>query len=156
MIGVCGDNCSFCPRYHATLSGDAKELEKVKELWVRLGLREPDFPTQDIACYGCKPENNCAFSEVRACAYGKGVENCGLCNAYPCEKLLAVFDKAEELQTHAVHLCTPEEMDALHKAFCCKRQNLDLVHFDHKDEFAAGETGDRNEMPTSALDADRG
>jgi hypothetical protein len=97
MIGICGDNCIFCPRYLATQSGDSKELEKVKELWVRLGLREPNFPTQDIACYGCKPENNCAYSEVRACAYGKGVENCGLCNEYPCGQLLAVFEKSEEL-----------------------------------------------------------
>ncbi|WP_298272967.1 DUF3795 domain-containing protein [Geobacter sp.] len=130
IIGVCGDNCSLCPRYLASQNGDVKELEEVKELWVRLGLRDPAFPPQDMACYGCKPENNCAYSEVRACACGKGIKNCGLCQVYPCELLHAVFEKSEKLRSHAVRFCTPKEMDALHKAFFCKRQNLDRVHFD--------------------------
>jgi hypothetical protein len=130
IIGVCGDNCSFCPRYLASRKGDAKELEKVKELWARLGLRDHSFPTQDMVCYGCRPENNCAYSEVRACAYGKGIDNCGLCQEYPCALLLAVFEKSEKLLSHAVGICTPDEMDALHKAFCCKRQNLDRIYFD--------------------------
>lgn len=130
LIGVCGDNCLFCPRYLASQNGDAKELEDVKELWVRLGLREPAFPVQDLACSGCRPENNCANSEVRSCAYEKGIENCGLCQVYPCELLEAVFEKSEDLRSHTSHLCSPEEMDALHKAFCCKRQNLDRVHSD--------------------------
>lgn len=47
LIGVCGDNCSYCPRYIATRSGKADELEEVKELWARLGLRDPAFPARD-------------------------------------------------------------------------------------------------------------
>ncbi|MBT0664665.1 DUF3795 domain-containing protein [Geobacter pelophilus] len=131
-IGICGDNCMFCPRYLASQNGGIKELEEVKELWVRLGLRASAVSPQDMACYGCRPENNCAYPEVRACANGKGIDNCGLCQEYPCELLNAVFEKSEELRSHAVRFCTPEEMDALHKAFCCKRQNLDRVHFDIK------------------------
>ncbi len=130
IIGICGDNCSFCPRYLATQDGDNKELEKVKELWVRLGLRDPAFPAQGMVCYGCRPENDCAYSEVRACAYGKGIESCGLCQEYPCEMLHAVFEKSEKLRSYAARICTPVEMDALHKAFLCKRQNLDQIHFD--------------------------
>jgi len=129
-IGICGDNCSFCPRYLATQSGETEELEKVKELWVRLGLRDSDFPPQYMACYGCRPGNDCAYSEVRACAYGKGLENCGLCQVYPCELLHAVFEKSEKLRSHAGHVCIPEEMDSLYKAFLCKQQNLDRIHFD--------------------------
>lgn len=128
-IGICGDNCSFCPRHLATQNGDARGLEDVKELWVRLGLRDPAFPAQGMACYGCRPENDCAYSEVRACAYGKGIENCGLCQEYPCEMLQAVFEKSQKLCSHAVHVCTPEEMDALHRAFLCKQRNLDQIHF---------------------------
>jgi len=124
-IGVCGDNCAFCPRYLATQSGDAEELEKVKELWVRLGLRDPDFPVQDMACSGCKPENTCAYPEVRICAQSKRITTCGLCHAYPCKWIYTVFEKSEEFRSHAAQVCTQEEMDALNKAFLCKRQNLD-------------------------------
>ncbi|HXE98534.1 MAG TPA: DUF3795 domain-containing protein [Dongiaceae bacterium] len=130
VIGICGDNCSFCPRYLASQNGDVKELENVKELWVRLGLRDPDFPAQDMACSGCSPENNCAYSEVRACAYEKGIDNCGLCQVYPCKLLNVVFEKSEKLRSQAARFCTPEEMDAFHKAFFSKRQNLDQIHFD--------------------------
>ena len=127
IIGICGDNCSFCPRYLATQNGDTEELENVKELWVRLGVRAPDFPVQGMACSGCSPENNCAYSEVRACACGKGIENCGLCQEYPCKQLEAVFEKTEELRSHAAGLCSPKEMEVLHKAFFSKRQNLDQI-----------------------------
>lgn len=129
MIGVCGDNCSFCPRYLASLSGDVEELEDVKELWVRLGLRDPVFPARDMACFGCRPENNCAYSDVRACAHGKGIDNCGLCQVYPCRMLIAVFEKSEMLRSFAARVCTPNEMDVLHKAFLSKRQNLDQIRF---------------------------
>ena len=77
-IGICGDDCLYCPRYIATKKGGNKEMEEVKELWVRLGLREPAFPARDMACLGCRPENKCAYLEVRTCAYEKGIENCGL------------------------------------------------------------------------------
>ncbi len=105
-------------------------MERVKELWVRLGLRYSAYLPQGMACYGCRPENDCAYSEVRACAYGKGVENCGLCQMYPCELLQTVFEISEKLRSHAVRVCTTKEMDALHKAFLCKRQNLDRIHLE--------------------------
>jgi len=127
-IGICGDNCSFCPRYIATQNRSAKELEKVKELWVRLGLRDLSFPAQDLACFGCKPENKCAYSELRACAREKGIDNCGLCAAYPCKLINAAFEKSEKLRSYATRVCTLEEMDMLHKAFFSKKQNLDQIH----------------------------
>lgn len=134
MIGICGDNCNYCPRYVATQNGGPKELEEVKELWVRLGLRDPDFPPQDMACFGCSPENKCAYSEIRVCVYGKGIENCGLCQAYPCELLNAVFEKSEKLRPHSTLVCTTKEMDSLSKAFFSKRQNLDQMRFGHEDK----------------------
>jgi hypothetical protein len=41
---------------------------EVKKLWVNLGLRDPAFPLQEMACYGCKRENKCAYPELRVCA----------------------------------------------------------------------------------------
>ncbi len=128
LIGVCGDNCSYCPRYIATRSGKADELEEVKELWARLGLRDPAFPARDLTCFGCNPENPCAYSELRDCARGKGIDNCGLCDAYPCKRVDAAFEKSEELRSHATLVCTPKEMDTLTQAFFSKRRNLDQIH----------------------------
>ena len=127
-IGICGDNCSYCPRYIATQNRSAKEFEKVKELWVRLGLRDPAFPDRDLACFGCRPDNECAYSELRTCAREKGIDNCGLCDRYPCRLINAAFDKSEKLRLHATRICTPEEMDTLRKAFFSKKQNLDQIH----------------------------
>ena len=70
-IGVCGDHCSYCPRYIATMSGNIEELEKVKGLWVRLGWRDESFPAHKLVCYGCSPEIKCAYPELRNCADGK-------------------------------------------------------------------------------------
>ena len=128
IIGTCGDNCFYCPRYVATRNGSAKELEKVKRLWVRLGLRDEGFPAQDMACFGCRPENKCAYWELRACAQEKGIDNCGLCQGHPCELINAAFEKSEKLRSHAARVCIPEEMDTLDKAFFSKKQNLDRIH----------------------------
>jgi hypothetical protein len=128
MIGICGDNCQFCPRYVATENGSAKELEKVKELWVKLGLRDPAFPAQEMACHGCKPENKCAYPEIRDCANERAVDNCGLCDGYPCGLINTALDRSEKLCSRAAVVCTPMEMEALRKAFFSKRQNLDEIH----------------------------
>ena len=125
IIGICGDNCSGCPRFIATKSGRRDELEKVKELWVRLGLRDPDFPVEDMACHGCKSGNKCAYAELRACVSGKGIENCGSCKQYPCNLINSTFDKSDILKSYASKVCTQDEMDILHIAFFSKKEYLD-------------------------------
>ncbi|MFA5140838.1 MAG: DUF3795 domain-containing protein [Elusimicrobiota bacterium] len=125
MIGICGDDCRFCPRYAATKDGNSERLREVRDFWVKLGLREPDFPARQMACHGCGPENRCAYPEVRACANQKGVAHCGLCREYPCGSILAAFDKSEQMRSRCDPICTTEERAILKKAFFAKRQNLD-------------------------------
>jgi hypothetical protein len=134
IIGICGDNCQFCPRYVATQNGSAKELEKVKELWVKLGLRDPAFPAQEMSWHGCKPENKCAYSELRACANERALDNCGLCDEYPCGLINTALERSEELRFHATSVCTPMEMETLKKAFFSKRQNLGQIHLRNNKE----------------------
>ena len=128
MIGFCGDNCTYCPRYIATQNGVMIELEKVKELWVRLRLRDHDFPAEDMTCNGCSPDNNCAYTELRQCISTKVHQNCGLCDEYPCELLDRAFKKSEKLKSHANKVCTQEEMDILTKAFFSKKEYFDRIH----------------------------
>jgi hypothetical protein len=131
-IGVCGDNCSCCPRYIATLSGDVKELKKVKELWIRMGWRDESFPAENLVCHGCTAEVKCAYPELRDCAYGKKISNCGLCVNYPCELVKAAFKRTSNLEFVAGSVCSKEEMDILNKAFLHKKRTLDQIHIREK------------------------
>jgi hypothetical protein len=49
-ITLCGDNCLACPRYNAK---GYQELNKVAELWYRVGLRDTVVSNEEISCSGC-------------------------------------------------------------------------------------------------------
>lgn len=102
--------------------------KKAKELWVRLGLRNPDFPAEDMTCHGCVPDKQYAYTESRACVGAKAIENCGLCEEYPCTLIGAAFDKSEKLKSRAYRIRTKEEMYLLPKAFFSKKECLDRIH----------------------------
>jgi hypothetical protein len=127
-IGVCGENCSYCPRYIATLSGDKGEFEKVKELWVRIGWRDKSFPAEKLVCHGCDFEIKCAYPELRSCAAEKKISNCGLCENYPCEFMNAAFERTEKLESFARGVCNLEEMDILNKTSFHKKRTLNRIH----------------------------
>lgn len=131
MIGVCGDNCAYCPRYIATKSGSRTELEEVRELWVRLGLRAHDYPAEELACHGCFPGNNCAYKELRACVREKAYENCSSCDDYPCELILNVLEKSEKLKSRASMVCNQKDMEMLRKAFFSKKEFFDQSRRKH-------------------------
>ncbi len=126
-IGICGDNCAFCARYIANKSGRITQLQKVRDLWVRLGLREPGFPAEEMACGGCLPENNCAYAELRACVAAKSIENCGLCAEYPCQIMSSVFQKTDDFKYRAEKVCSQAEMEMLNKAFFSKKAYFDRI-----------------------------
>jgi hypothetical protein len=127
-IGACGDNCSFCLRYKATISNNVHELTRVKELWVSLGWRDPDVDIQELKCSGCRKENKCAYRQLRDCVFEKNMENCGRCSKYPCELTSEAFAKTEKAFSQLEITCSNEEKDMLIKAFGCKRKNLDGIH----------------------------
>jgi hypothetical protein len=104
------------------------ELEKVKELWVLLGLRSRDFPVENMACHGCKPKNKCAYIELRECVNSKKYDNCGLCAEYPCSLINSAFDKSEKLKERVNNICTQEEKDILQKAFFSKKEYFDRIY----------------------------
>ena len=73
------------------------------------GLRTADFPVKDMACHSCKPENKCAYAELRACVSTKMFENCSLCDKYPCKLIHSVFDQSEKLKDRTKNVCTRSE-----------------------------------------------
>ena len=128
IIGICGDNCTYCPRHVATQSGSIDELEKVKDLWVRLGFRDKDFPVQEMICHGCSPKNHCAYIDLRTCAIENGLGNCGVCVEYSCDLTAAAIAETERLRSRAINVCSKEEIEILEKAFFQKKQYLDEIH----------------------------
>ena len=80
-----------------------------------------------MVCYGCKPENKCAYKELRACVTAKMYNKCGLCDEYPCILIKDAFDKSDKLKDLVKELCTQKEMDNLQKAFFSKTGYFDRI-----------------------------
>ncbi|MBN1782709.1 DUF3795 domain-containing protein [bacterium] len=127
MTGLCGDQCTHCPRYIATQTGCPAGLEKVHELWVRLGLLDDEAPVMQIKCRGCNHESGCVYPELCDCVREKEVRNCGFCASYPCALIENVFEKTSVFRIHASDRCTPEEMEVLEKAFFSKQKYFEHI-----------------------------
>jgi hypothetical protein len=92
-VAYCGLNCGMCPAYIATVKDSNEERAKVAELWTKeFGA---SFKAEDINCMGCKSEgplfSHCSNCEIRSCASGKNMPNCGHCSDYACSKLDHIF-----------------------------------------------------------------
>jgi len=126
-IGSCGIDCGNCPRYQATVSGQAAELEKVKAFYVRIGLLDSGAPAASLGCDGCSRDARCAYPEVRACAIERKLENCGRCDDYPCAKISAVFGQKAAWLDAIKDRCTDQEYQSLRSAFFGRKSNLDRI-----------------------------
>ena len=104
IIAYCGLNCSECPAYVATQSGDPAALERVAAQW-REAFNMPDLTAESVICDGCLPSEvggrlsgYCATCAIRACAVERGVVNCAHCVGFACDKLTAFWVHAPEAQ----------------------------------------------------------
>ena len=113
--------------------GTKSELERARDLWVRLGLRNPGFPVEDMACGGCMPGKEYAHTKLGACVSAKALENCGLCAEYTCGLIRDAFDASEALRRRATKVCIQDEMALLEKAFFSKCEYFDRVHQEHRE-----------------------
>jgi len=88
MIAMCGLVCNDCIAFVATQKNDDKLRERVVEAW---STEKERLRLEDVDCDGCKSEGRlyifCEVCNVRKCGLQRGIENCGYCNEFPCEKL---------------------------------------------------------------------
>lgn len=119
-ITLCGDNCIYCPRYNAK-SDD--ELEKVAELWYRIGFRDKIVSNDEIKCDGCSSHKKCTYNLVE-CTHNHNVEKCNMCNEFPCDKINDMLKRSKEYQKKCREVCSEEEYKTLEKAFFDKENNL--------------------------------
>ena len=124
IIAACGNDCSVCPRYNKPPYVKADdELRHTAELWMKIGYRDHVVTNEEIACYGCKPENWCRYKVVK-CTMEHGVDNCGKCPEYPCENIRECFEVTRSFEPMCKKMCTEEEYEIMRKAFFEKEKNL--------------------------------
>jgi hypothetical protein len=126
-ISFCGDVCTECPRYVATMANDTDALKKFAELWYRLGFRNEVVSPEDLKCTGCNRTMACS-NGINNCEHLYGIDNCGECDHFPCDKIKAVFRKTEAAYANCRKVCSKEEFVMLKKAFMMKEQILTRIH----------------------------
>jgi hypothetical protein len=93
MLGCCGLNCAECGAYLATQANDAKKAAEVAKEWA--ATFHVEVEVENVWCDGCtwpgKKCAHCAECEMRACAMGKKVENCGKCPEFDGCKTIGAF-----------------------------------------------------------------
>lgn len=119
-ITLCGDNCNFCPRYNAKTEAD---LQKVAELWYRVGLRDCVVSNEEIKCTGCLSHKKCTY-ELVECTKNHNVEKCNQCDNFPCDKINVMLSRSKEYKNICKEICSSEEYQMLEKAFFEKEENL--------------------------------
>ncbi|MFP4006273.1 MAG: DUF3795 domain-containing protein [Candidatus Hadarchaeia archaeon] len=126
-LGCCGDECSSCPRFIATKEGSNIGLEEIAKLWKKIGWRDEVENPRDMECRGCDFVDQCPYG-IKECTVEKGVENCGECGCYPCERLEKVFEKVETYRRKCREICSENEYQLIEKAFLSKKENLDKIN----------------------------
>ena len=90
LIAYCGLDCAQCGAYLAKQNNDQALRVKTAAEWKEmLGL---DYSPETMNCDACKGNGElmpqCAECEIRKCATGKSVVNCGACEEFStCKKI---------------------------------------------------------------------
>ena len=124
VIAACGNDCSVCPRYTAhPYEKTDEQLRHTAELWMKIGYRDHLVSNEEIACYGCKPENWCRYRVVKCCE-DHGIKTCGECPEFPCDNIKECFQVTRSFEPVCRQVCTDDEYRRMKKAFFEKEKNL--------------------------------
>ena len=121
-IAPCGDDCAKCPRFIAVTD---EELQKLAELWYRVGWRDSVVSADDMRCGGCTIGKRCSYG-ILECQAKESVARCTDCRHHPCAKITQVLDKSDYWQRRCKEVCSPDEYAMLEHAFFRKKENLGL------------------------------
>lgn len=88
ILSRCGYRCDLCLAYAPNLAQNPANAQKLSDGWYRYyGFR---VLPEDILCDGCRAENPRLVDKacpVRPCVIAWGLDNCGECAAFGCDKL---------------------------------------------------------------------
>lgn len=94
-IAYCGEDCSSCTAYLATIQNDDNLRQKVIKEWAHIG----DFSKYTIECLGCKSDGPilepCSKCKIKSCCIQIGIEDCSYCTQLEeCDQLTKPSRKA--------------------------------------------------------------
>ena len=93
IIAYCGLDCAQCGAYLAHKNDDQALREKTAAEWKT--AHNFDFTPEMINCTSCKGTGvqvgHCSQCEIRKCASGKRVVNCGSCSDFKTCKIINAF-----------------------------------------------------------------
>ena len=106
LLGACGLYCGACYHYRAS-------LPEGENLLGEAARRGRDF--EGFTCEGCRSDalyahSGCAECEIRACADDRGLDHCGLCAQFPCDRIEAF--QSDGRTHHRAVLCQLEDLAA--------------------------------------------
>lgn len=100
LLSRCGYRCDLCLAYRPNIEKNPANRQILSDGWFKyFGFR---IQPENIICDGClsdQPKTIDQECTVRPCVNEKGLENCGSCDLYVCEKLkdrLVEFEKIRE------------------------------------------------------------
>src|SRR4030042_320964 len=100
ILARCGYRCDLCLAYRAKVESDPADQQKLSDGWYKyFGFR---LPPEQIICDGCMAENPTLIDSrcpVRPCVVEKGLDHCGQCELYVCERLkerLVVYEEVKK------------------------------------------------------------
>jgi len=124
ILAPCGNDCSACPRFSATASGDPDKLAAVAVFWHRLGWRDRVVSNEEIACLGCPPSTPCRH-DITTCVVDRGLATCRACADHgACPRVDAMLARTDLTADTCREQCDAETYAVLEKAFFRKRENL--------------------------------
>ena len=88
LNSCCGIDCDACSIHLA--AQDPEAAERLAAAWRAAGT--PNAEVGWFKCQGCRGERSVCWSDdckLFACCADKGLNNCGQCDAFPCEAYLA-------------------------------------------------------------------
>jgi hypothetical protein len=93
IIAYCGLNCAECGAYIATKNNDQALREKTAVEWTT--MHDFKFTPDMINCTSCRADGvkvgYCSQCEIRKCASGKNLVNCGACGEFSTCKTINDF-----------------------------------------------------------------
>lgn len=112
ILTRCGYRCDLCLAYQPNVQAHPENQAILSDGWFKyFGFR---IPPEQILCEGCMQENPRLIDQdcpVRPCVLARGLDHCGQCKDYTCDKLKERLVIFAEIQ--AKHEEEIPKMDAL-------------------------------------------
>jgi hypothetical protein len=87
-VAYCGLKCNKCHAFIATQNNDIAAIKEIAQRWGQQDNQ--NYSIEDIRCNGCRSNvlnKHCYRCNIRSCGVEKGLQNCGKCDDFICDKL---------------------------------------------------------------------